>query len=51
MFTRVDAMSMRLRKGTVTNDFNRDITNMFRDIRNGLTGTGTGTSTSTGTVR
>lgn len=41
MFTRVDAMSMRLRNGTVTNDFNRDITNLFRDIRNGLTGTGT----------
>lgn len=39
MFTRVDAMSTRLRNGTVTNDFNRDITNMFRDIRYGLTGT------------
>ncbi|PFJ09634.1 spore cortex protein [Bacillus cereus] len=39
MFTRVDAMSTRLRNGTVTNDFNRDIGNMFRDIRNGLTGT------------
>ncbi|MBE7102287.1 spore cortex protein [Bacillus cereus] len=39
MFTRVDAMNTRLRNGTVTNDFNRDITNMFRDIRYGLTGT------------
>ncbi|AHA74037.1 YhcN/YlaJ family sporulation lipoprotein [Bacillus thuringiensis] len=39
MFTRVDAMSTRLRNGTVTNDFNRDIVNMFRDIRYGLTGT------------
>ncbi|WP_242214802.1 YhcN/YlaJ family sporulation lipoprotein [Bacillus cereus group sp. BfR-BA-01383] len=39
MFTRVDAMSMRLRNGTVTNDFNRDIANMFKDIRYGLTGT------------
>ncbi|MBK5349188.1 YhcN/YlaJ family sporulation lipoprotein [Bacillus sp. TH44] len=39
MFTRVDAMSTRLRNGTATNDFNRDITNMFRDIRYGLTGT------------
>lgn len=39
MFTRVDAMSMRLRNGTVTNDINRDIANMFRDIRYGLTGT------------
>ncbi|MDA2459823.1 YhcN/YlaJ family sporulation lipoprotein [Bacillus cereus group sp. MYBK65-1] len=39
MFTRVDAMSTRLRNGTVTNDFNRDIGNMFRDIRYGLTGT------------
>ncbi|QWH08309.1 YhcN/YlaJ family sporulation lipoprotein [Bacillus mycoides] len=39
MFTRVDAMSRRLRNGTATNDFNRDITNMFRDIRYGLTGT------------
>ncbi|EJS72231.1 spore cortex protein [Bacillus cereus] len=39
MFTRVDAMSTRLRNGTVTNDFNRDIANMFRDIRYGLTGT------------
>ena len=44
MFTRVDAMSTRLRNGTVTNDFNRDIVNMFRDIRYGLTGT-------TGTMR
>ncbi|MGE6539396.1 YhcN/YlaJ family sporulation lipoprotein [Bacillus luti] len=39
MFTRVDAMNTRLRNGTVTNDFNRDIVNMFRDIRYGLTGT------------
>ncbi|PFR49572.1 YhcN/YlaJ family sporulation lipoprotein [Bacillus cereus] len=39
MFTRVDAMSTRLRNGTVTNDINRDIVNMFRDIRYGLTGT------------
>ncbi|KXY11308.1 YhcN/YlaJ family sporulation lipoprotein [Bacillus sp. FSL K6-0067] len=39
MFTRVDAMSTRLRNGTVTNDFNRDIVNMFQDIRYGLTGT------------
>ncbi|MDM5236114.1 spore cortex protein [Bacillus cereus] len=39
MFTRVDAMSMRLRNGTVTNDINRDIANMFKDIRYGLTGT------------
>ncbi|HDR4456544.1 spore cortex protein [Bacillus thuringiensis] len=39
MFTRVDAMSTRLRNGTITNDFNRDIGNMFRDIRYGLTGT------------
>ena len=36
MFTRVDAMSTRLRNGTVTNDFNRDIGNMFRDIRYGF---------------
>ncbi|WP_439021529.1 YhcN/YlaJ family sporulation lipoprotein [Bacillus thuringiensis] len=39
MFTRVDAINTRLRNGTVTNDFNRDIVNMFRDIRYGLTGT------------
>ncbi|KFN02153.1 spore cortex protein [Bacillus clarus] len=39
MFTRVDAMNTRLRNGTVTNDLNRDITNMFRDIRDSFTGT------------
>lgn len=39
MFDRVDAMNTRLRNGTVTNDLNRDITDLFRDIRAGLTGT------------
>ncbi|KEK26356.1 YhcN/YlaJ family sporulation lipoprotein [Bacillus gaemokensis] len=39
MFERVDTMNTRLRNGTVTNDLGRDITDMFRDIRAGLTGT------------
>ncbi|MDM5190130.1 YhcN/YlaJ family sporulation lipoprotein [Bacillus sp. DX4.1] len=39
MFERVDTMSTRLRNGTVTNNLNRDITDMFRDIRASLTGT------------
>ena len=39
MFERVDTINTRLRSGTVTNDLNRDVTNMFRDIRAGLTGT------------
>ncbi|WP_459499293.1 YhcN/YlaJ family sporulation lipoprotein [Bacillus sp. C1] len=39
MFDRVDTMNTRLRNGTITNDFNRDITDLFRDIRAGLTGT------------
>ncbi|MDM5156619.1 YhcN/YlaJ family sporulation lipoprotein [Bacillus sp. DX1.1] len=33
MFERVDAMSTRLRNGTVTNDLNRDVTDMFRTVR------------------
>ncbi|MEN1934929.1 YhcN/YlaJ family sporulation lipoprotein [Paenibacillus sp. 102] len=39
MFDRVDTVNTRLRNGTVTNDLNRDITDLFRDIRDGLTGT------------
>ncbi|WP_410983553.1 YhcN/YlaJ family sporulation lipoprotein [Bacillus cereus] len=39
MFERVDTVNTRLRNGTVTNDLNRDITDLFRDIRDGLTGT------------
>ncbi|PEY44486.1 spore cortex protein [Bacillus cereus] len=39
MFDRVDAVNTRLRNGTVTNDLNRDISDLFRDVRAGLTGT------------
>lgn len=39
MFNRVDTMNTRLRNGTVTNDLNRDIENLVRDIRAGVTGT------------
>lgn len=39
MFDRVDTVSTRLRNGTVTNDLNRDITDLFRDVRADLTGT------------
>ncbi|HDX9578782.1 TPA: YhcN/YlaJ family sporulation lipoprotein [Bacillus pseudomycoides] len=37
MFTRVDTMSTQLRNGTITNDLNRDVTNMFRDLRTNVT--------------
>ncbi len=37
MFTRIDTMSTQLRNGTVTNDLNRDVTNMFRDLRTNVT--------------
>ncbi|WP_369902480.1 YhcN/YlaJ family sporulation lipoprotein [Bacillus manliponensis] len=33
MFERVDEVNNQLRTGTVTNDFNDDITDMFRNIR------------------
>ncbi len=39
MFDRVNTMNTRLRNGTVTNELNRDITDLFRDIRASLTGT------------
>ncbi|WP_243524618.1 YhcN/YlaJ family sporulation lipoprotein [Bacillus pseudomycoides] len=39
MFERVDTLNTRLRNGTVTNNLNRDISDLFRDVRAGLTGT------------
>lgn len=33
MYERVEKASTNLRNGTVTNDLNRDITNMFQDLR------------------
>lgn len=37
MFTRVDTISTSLRNGTFTNDLNRDVTNLFRDLRTNVT--------------
>ncbi|MGG2095293.1 YhcN/YlaJ family sporulation lipoprotein [Bacillus sp. S13(2024)] len=39
MFTRVDTISTSLRNGTVTNNLNRDVTNLFQDLRTNVTNT------------